>query len=63
MISLKGKDILDGAQFTWEELERIMDVADEFAPVSGRPLALDLLSGYVLATLFFEPSTQDPPLL
>ena len=28
MVNLKGKDILDGAQFTREELEHVMAVAD-----------------------------------
>ena len=30
MVNLQGKDILHGAQFSREELERIMDVADLF---------------------------------
>ncbi len=57
-MTLRGKDILDGAQFTREELERIMDVAAEFQARLQRTPSLDLLSGYVMATLFFEPSTR-----
>ena len=58
MISLQGKDILHGAQFSREELDRIMDVADMLrSQLETRP-SLDLLHGYVLATLFFEPSTR-----
>ncbi|MCS7178082.1 MAG: aspartate carbamoyltransferase [Anaerolineae bacterium] len=57
-MTLKGQDILDGAQFTREELERMMNVADEFRTRLQRAPSLDLLSGYVLATLFFEPSTR-----
>jgi len=58
MTDLKGKDILDGAQFTRDDLEHIMAVADDLrARLQDRP-SLDLLKGYVLATLFFEPSTR-----
>lgn len=58
MINLKGKDILEGAQFSREELEGIMDIAGGFRARLERMPALDLLNGYVLATLFFEPSTR-----
>jgi aspartate carbamoyltransferase catalytic subunit len=58
MTDLKGKDILDGAQFSREDLEHIMAVSDSLrAQLKDRP-SLDLLKGYVLATLFFEPSTR-----
>jgi aspartate carbamoyltransferase len=58
MVDLKGKDILDGAQFTREEIEHIMAVADGFRRQLQDKPALDLMRGYVLATLFFEPSTR-----
>ena len=58
MINLQDMDILHGAQFSREELERIMDVADMFrSQLETRP-SLDFLHGYVLAALFFEPSTR-----
>jgi aspartate carbamoyltransferase catalytic subunit len=58
MADLKGKDILHGAQFTREELEHIMSVADDMqAQLQERP-ALDLMKGHVMAALFFEPSTR-----
>ncbi len=58
MVDLKGKDILDGAQFTDEELERILAVADEFRGRLETTRTLDLLKGYVLGAIFFEPSTR-----
>jgi aspartate carbamoyltransferase len=61
MVDLKGKDILDGGQFTQEEIDLIMSVADDFRrQLQDRPdkPALDFMKGYVLATLFFEPSTR-----
>jgi len=58
MVNLKGKDILDGAQFTREEIEHIMSVADGFRKDLQERPGLDLMRGYVLAALFFEPSTR-----
>jgi len=58
MVNLKGKDILDGAQFSREEIEHIMDVAERLRRRLQDKPSLDLLKGYVLATLFFEPSTR-----
>ena len=58
MDSLKGKDILDGAQFTREEIERIMDVADGFHRQLQSKPSLELMRGHILASLFFEPSTR-----
>jgi aspartate carbamoyltransferase catalytic subunit len=58
MADLKGKDILDGAQFTRDEIERIFAVAEDFRKQLLHRPGLDLMRGYVLATLFFEPSTR-----
>jgi aspartate carbamoyltransferase len=58
MINLQGQDILHGAQFSREELERIMDVADLFRSQLETHPSLDILRGYVLGALFFEPSTR-----
>src|SRR5271157_1094628 len=58
MFSLKDKDILDGAQFSREEIDYVMALADDFrGQIKNKP-AVDLMKGYVLATLFFEPSTR-----
>lgn len=58
MGTLAGKDILHGSQFTRDELEHIMDIAEGFRQqLVDRP-GLDLMKGYVLGTLFFEPSTR-----
>ena len=58
MVNLKGKDILDGGQFTPEEIDLIMTVADDFRTQLQDKPALNIMNGYVLATLFFEPSTR-----
>jgi aspartate carbamoyltransferase catalytic subunit len=58
MVDLEGKDILHGAQFTREELAYIMQVAGDMQSALEKAPALDLMRGYVLGTLFFEPSTR-----
>ncbi len=58
MVDLRGHDILHGAQFTREELQHIVRLAaDMQAQLEEKP-ALDLAEGYVMGTLFFEPSTR-----
>lgn len=58
MVSLKGKDILHGNQFSKKEVEAIIRVADQFAKELKKRDSIPLLKGKILATLFFEPSTR-----
>jgi len=58
MADLVGKDILDGAQFTRDELERIMEVAADFRQQLREEKRSNLMDGYVMGSLFFEPSTR-----
>ncbi len=58
MPDFKGKDILHGAQFTREELEHIMGVAADLRGRLKGQRSLDLMNGYLMASLFFEPSTR-----
>jgi len=58
MVNFKGKDILDGAQFTREELEHILTVTDYMRRQLEERRGLDIMAKYVLGTLFFEPSTR-----
>ncbi|NPV77267.1 MAG: aspartate carbamoyltransferase [Anaerolineae bacterium] len=58
MNTLKGQDILDGSQFSRDQLDLIMNVAEDFKRRLENSKGLDLLKGYVLAALFFEPSTR-----
>ena len=58
MLDFKGMDILDGAQFTREELEHILNVAADMRKRLEQGQALDIMKGYVLGALFFEPSTR-----
>ena len=58
MVDLKGKDILDGAQFSREDLEYIQLLAADFRQQLEKERALDLATGFLMGTLFFEPSTR-----
>ena len=58
MVNLVGQDILDGAQFSREELERVMEVAADFRDQLQEKKCLHLLDGHVMGALFFEPSTR-----
>lgn len=58
MLDFRGRDILDGAQFTRGELEHIMDVAEDMRERLKEQRTLDLMRGCILGTLFFEPSTR-----
>lgn len=54
----RGKHILHGNQFSKEDLDRIMKVAEEFEEGLESGKTYEILKGKVLATLFFEPSTR-----
>jgi len=55
---LAGKDILSVNQFDREKLAYIFRRAHEMREMVEREGACDLLHGYVLACLFYEPSTR-----
>jgi aspartate carbamoyltransferase len=58
MNSLLNQDILDGAQFSREEIDLVMQVAADMQKRLDDKKKLDLLDGYLMGSLFFEPSTR-----
>jgi len=56
--SFYGRDIVSVKQFSPEDLAYILEVADEMRSLVKRVGATDLLKGYILANLFYEPSTR-----
>jgi len=58
MVSLKGKDILHGNQFSKKDIDAIIKVASELEKELKKKDSLNLLKGKILATLFYEPSTR-----
>jgi aspartate carbamoyltransferase catalytic subunit len=51
-------DILSVSQFSRQSLAYVFDVAEEMRGMVERIGSVDLLRGYVLACLFYEPSTR-----
>lgn len=58
MGTFRGKDILTAEQFSQEEVWLILNTAERLGDEMKEKKSLDLLRGYLLATLFFEPSTR-----
>ena len=55
---LKGKDILNTAQFSLQELNLIMNTAADFERRVKNGEVIRDMEGKVIASLFFEPSTR-----
>lgn len=55
---LKGKDILNAAQFSREEIDVIMSTAAYYEKKVKEGEVLKDMEGKVMASLFFEPSTR-----
>ena len=55
---LKGKDILNTAQFSLQELNLIMNTAAYFEKKVKNGEVVRNMEGQVVASLFFEPSTR-----
>lgn len=58
MRKLGQKDILTAGQFSTEEIRQIIETARMMEEALEGQNKLDLLDGYILSTLFFEPSTR-----
>jgi len=58
MTDFKGADILSTKSFSKSDIEKIVEVADEFLPYAKKEKSSELLKGQVLASLFYEPSTR-----
>ncbi|KAF3606784.1 hypothetical protein DY000_02049687, partial [Brassica cretica] len=51
-------DVIEGQQFDREMLSAIFDVAREMEKIEKSSSQSELLKGYLMATLFYEPSTR-----
>ncbi|EOA30741.1 hypothetical protein CARUB_v10013880mg [Capsella rubella] len=51
-------DVIEGQQFDREMLSAIFDVAREMEKIEKSSTQSELLKGYLMATLFYEPSTR-----
>ena len=55
-LEFKGRDIISIKDFTREEIDYILKIAEAMEPIAKS--GSDMLRGKTLATLFFEPSTR-----
>lgn len=55
-MSLEGRDIISIRDFTRSELDHMLSVADQMEATARK--GSNILSGRIMATLFFEPSTR-----
>lgn len=63
MTDFKGRDILSTRDFSLQEIEQILEIAEKMWPVAAKDEVAgarmsELLKGKVLAALFYEPSTR-----
>ena len=54
MSNLKGRSLVSITDYSKEDILKILDIAEEFEQNQRQ----DILNGYVIASLFFEPSTR-----
>jgi aspartate carbamoyltransferase catalytic subunit len=57
-MDFKGRDVVSINDFTLEEINYILDVAERMVPAAKGEEVLDLVPGKLLASLFYEPSTR-----
>lgn len=57
-MSLRNTDILSTSDFSLEQVERILDISEKFLPIALKQERSNLLEGYIMAALFYEPSTR-----
>ena len=56
--SFKGSDVVSIRDFSREQIERVLKVAEKMVPIAKGEERSDLLGGKVLGSLFYEPSTR-----
>ena len=57
-MDFKGRDVVSINDFTLEEINYILDVAEKMLPAARGEQVLDLVPGKLMASLFYEPSTR-----
>ncbi len=57
-MQFSGTSILSVDQFNREDVENVFALAERLEPIAKRQVPCDILRGYILGNLFFEPSTR-----
>jgi aspartate carbamoyltransferase catalytic subunit len=58
LMKFKGKDIISIKDFSKDEINYILNYAEDMLPYANGEKYRDILKGKVLSSLFFEPSTR-----
>ena len=58
MLDMKGRDVVSIGDFTVDEINGILDLAQDMVPIAKGEKKSKLLDGKILAVFFFEPSTR-----
>lgn len=57
-MNFKGMHVVSVRDFSREDIEHILNLADTFIPTARGEESSTLMNGKIMATLFFEPSTR-----
>ncbi len=57
-MNFKGAHIVSARELDREDIDHILDLADDMIPIARGEKSSSLMKGKILATLFFEPSTR-----
>lgn len=57
-MNFKGTHIVSIRDFSRDDIEHVLDLAEKMLPIASGDVTSDLLKNRLLATLFFEPSTR-----
>jgi aspartate carbamoyltransferase catalytic subunit len=57
-MNFKGMHVVSVRDFSREDIEHILNLADTFIPIARGEKSSTLMNGKIMATLFFEPSTR-----
>ena len=57
-MNFRGRDVISIRDFTKEEILYVLEIAEKMVPIAKGEKKSNLLNGYIMASLFFEPSTR-----
>ena len=57
-MNFKGRDVISIKDFSKDEILHILKVAEKMVPIARSDEKSKILDGYIMASLFFEPSTR-----
>jgi len=58
LLTLRGRDVIHVRDFTKKEIDRLLELTDEFDQMCRKGMKSKMAEGKILATLFYSPSTR-----